>query len=235
VTGELEMAEERLADAWVKPLLSPGDRVSFGSPLVAAAGEGREVVLHLLDLTPSPPPRGPSAPALQLVARYLVFVREGDGTDGRSLLAELAFAALATPRLEIDRTPLPLDFWRGAGIAPRPSLVVRVPVPRLPPSRPAPLVRAPLETTWSGLHPLEGVIVAGAEDTPVAGALVELQGQGLSTYSDRQGGFRFSAVPAVPRTKTLVVRAKGQELAVSAAHPAEPPERLTIRLPLPEA
>ncbi len=62
------------------------------------------------------------------------------------------------------------------------------------------------------------------------GARVELPALQLSTSTDSEGRFHFSAIPTAPPVKLLVVKAKGQELSVATERAVAAGEPLLIRL-----
>jgi len=117
----LEMAEarQRLHDMVRRAL---GDvAVSHAAP-ASVAGE-RCVGLYLLELgTAAKQPR--ALQALQFCARFLVTVAGPDPAAACDDLAELAFAVLAEPDVEIDVAPLPVAAWAAFGAIPRPSLTL---------------------------------------------------------------------------------------------------------------
>ena len=223
MSDELHDAEERLVREWVRPSLGAKVVVAFDG--AAAAGEGVHVTLRLLDLLPYPLPRGRKDPPKRLQARYVVTV------DDRESLAELAFGAVGIDALEIEHAAPSLEYWRALGTPPQPALIVRVPVERVT-QRTVPRVRVPLERRWALLQPLEGVVVTGPNDVAIAGAMIELPGYGLTTYSDDRGAFRFAAVPGQPPTKTLIVEAKGERVAFQATLGAK---QIVLSVPIPES
>ena len=91
---EVQLAESRLVEEWVRPAIGPEVEVRFGSVGDSGLSEGKAVALTLLDITPSPTSRRGTTPApLQLRARYLVTVLGFDPTERGQCLAELAFLA----------------------------------------------------------------------------------------------------------------------------------------------
>ena len=229
MSDEISAAEERLVREWVRPSLGTHAVAVFdGAPAPAAAGDGGvvRVTLRLLDLLPHALPRGKKDPPKRLQARYVVTVAN------KEALAELAFAAIGSGFLELEQTAPSLEYFRALGVPPQPALIVHVPVERVAPARAVPRVRVPLDTRWAPLQPLDGVVVTGPDDVAIAGALIELQGYGLTTYSDDRGAFRFAAVPGEPRTKTLVVEAKGQRVAFQTT-PGD--QQIVLSVPIPES
>ena len=74
----------------------------------------------------------------------------------------------------------------------------------------------------------------GPGDVPIAGALVEVEGQPQTTYSNHRGEFAFRAVPGGEPLPTLVVHAKGARLRVRLDEKSSPSDALLIRVPLSE-
>jgi hypothetical protein len=233
VSGEIGDAEGRLLEQWIRPTLGDA-QVGFddAGPAADATGAGLRVGLRLLDVLPSPTPRGHETPPLRLQARYAVTVSGGKTGESRAALADLAFAALGSELLELERATPPVDYWRALALPPRPALVVRLLLVRVGARTRAPLVRVPLSPRWSGLRPLDGMVVIGPDNVGVAGALIELDGQGLATYSDHRGAFHFAAVPDEPAIRTIIVQAKGRRLAFQAKRGPKP---VVLTLPLPES
>ena len=231
MSGEIGDVEDRLLQQWIRPALGPRAQVGFDGAGPAAEGGALQVGVRLLDVLPSPPPRGHEAPPLRLQARFVVTVSGGKAGESRAALADLAFAALESEMLELERAAPPPEYWRALALPPQPALVVRLPLVRVKPQRKVPLVRVPLAAQWSDLRPLDGMVVTGPDQVGVAGALVELSGQGLATYSDHRGAFHFPAVPDTPSTKTIIVQAKGRRLAFQTTRGPTP---VILTLPLPE-
>jgi hypothetical protein len=232
MSSDLQLAEQRLVDEWIVPTLGDTATATFGTGAEPIAPERLNVVLRLLSLAPLPPARGRDSPALQLLARYIVSV-SGEEPAARYALTDLAFSVMATPPLELEPPPHSWGAWSPSE-APL-AVIVRVPVPRAPPRRRIPLVTHVLESRWTTLRPLHGRLVAGPEDTPVAGALIELRGLNAATYSERDGSFRFPSVAGGARGTTLDVRARGLTLSFDAPPPDAGGDPLIVRLPLPEA
>jgi len=69
---------------------------------------------------------------------------------------------------------------------------------------------------------------------PIAGALVEVEGQPQTTYSNHRGEFAFRAVPGGEPLPTLVIHAKGARLRVRLDEKSSPSDALLIRVPLSE-
>jgi hypothetical protein len=229
VNDEVTHAEARLVEEWVRPALGPAVEVRFGNAGDPGLGGGKTVVFTLLDIAPSPAPRRGAAPApLQLRARYLVSALGFDPTERAQCLAELAFNSGPLVHVELDPVPGPA-FWQALGTVARPALIAAVLVERARPEHPVARVREPLITYWAPTRPVSGVIV-GPGSIPIAGALVEVEGLSLTTYSNSRGEFGFRSVPGSDPPPTLLVSAKGTQLRVRAAE-----ARLLIRVPLPES
>ncbi len=211
----IEQIDARLAE-WAGNVAGKVE-VSFAPPADDAAGAG--VSVYLLDLAPVPPPRDPARPLSQLLLRYLVSTWGDEPASAHRLLADLAFAALETPGLEVELEPPPLELWRALGARPRPSFLLKLPARRERPLKLAPLVRLPLEISVEPISSLSGQVL-GPGGVPIAGARVELAAGGKATRTDLDGRFHFAAVPAGP--SPLTVHAKGRTLAVAAGNQRQP-------------
>ncbi len=235
MSGEIGDAEDRLVRQWIRPTLGQRVQVGFDAPPAPAEGgaDGLTVGVRLLDVMPSPQPRGHEAPPLRLQARYVITAFGGKPGESRAALADLAFAALESEMLELERGTPGLEFWHALALPPQAAIVVRLPLVRQKAPRAVPLVTVPLVNEWSDLRPLDGMVVTGTGErqTGVAGALVELSGQGLATYSDHRGAFHFPAVPDTPPKQTIVVKAKGRRLEFQAKRGPKP---VILTIPLPE-
>jgi hypothetical protein len=234
VNTEVLLAESRLVDEWVRPAIGPEVEVRFGSVGDPGLSDGKAVVLTLLDIAPSPASRrGSTPPPLQLRARYLVTVRGFDPTELGQCLAELAFLAGPLTRVELEPLPPSPTLWESLGTTARPALIASVLLERERRGRKVSRVREPLITRWSPAHPLTGVVM-GPGDIPIAGALVEVEGFPLTTYSNHRGEFAFRSVPGVEPPPTLVVSAKGTHLRVRVGGGGGPEDPVLIRVPIPE-
>jgi len=235
VNSEVTHAEARLVEEWVRPAIGPEVEVRIGDTGDPGLSDGKAVVLTLIDIAPFPAARRGAAPApLQLRARYLVSVLGFDATERGQCLAELAFQAGPLIRVELDPSPPGPAFWRALGTPARPALIASVLLERERRTRPAPRVREPLVTQWSPARPLTGVVL-GPRDIPIAGALVEVEGSPLTTYSNHRGEFAFRSVPGAKPPPTLVVTAKGTHLRVRVDATDGPEASVLIRVPISES
>jgi hypothetical protein len=227
----LGAAEAHLVDTWIRPAL--GDVVvAFAAPPISGAGGPPSIHLTLLDTVPATAARATHQPGpLQLRARFLVTASAPTQGEADRAIVALAFAALATGTPELEREPPGADLWPAIGFEARPSLVIRT---LLELERHVPLARRvrKVVTHWVPRRPLTGRVV-GPEDIPIAGALIEVEGMGLTAYSNHRGEFRLVGVPVGPPVPTLVVTAKGTRLTLPAESPAG--QSLLIRVPLPES
>jgi len=180
-------------------------------------GQEKGVGLYLLDLAEAPPPRGERRAPLQVQLRYLVTAWGPTPKDEHRLLGDLVFAALQRPDWEVAFAPLPTAAWAAFGLAPRPTLVLQVPLRVERPVKLAPRVRMPLVARTVPSVALLGRVL-GPEDIPVAAARVELPSLDAAAETDWDGRFRFPRVPVEPRAKRIRVRARGdvQEFTVEA-------------------
>lgn len=235
MTAEVRTAESRLVDEWVRPALGPDVKVRIGRMEERETGESKAVVLTLLDIVPAPAARrGPGPAPLQLRARYLVTAPGFTPSDEAQCLVDLAFGAFPLLRIELDPFPPGPDTWTALGTHARPALIAGVLLERERELRAVPRVREPLVTRWSRTTTLAGVVM-GPRDVPISGALVELDGSALTTYTNHRGEFSFKTVPAGEPAPSLLVSAKGTQLRVSVGGHGGPDDPLLIRFPIPES
>ncbi len=223
----IDDTDKHLKD-WVTSVLGATE-VSLTPPAPAPTGQG--VSLYLMALAPAPPARSTRRAPLQVMLRYLVTTWAEDPEAAHRLLSELVFAALGDPEFEVDLDPLPASTWEAFGTAIRPAFVLNIPLRVEQPEPPYKPVLVPLVVHSAPLLSLVGVVL-GPHDTPLAGARVELPSQSLAVYTDRNGRFRFGAVPGEPRTKQLIVRARGRVESVAVAMPPNEGEPVVIHIDL---
>ena len=177
---------------WIGAVL-PGVEVSFDAP--REDGASPAVSVYLLELLQSFPLSTLKRAPLELTLRYLITTWSKSPSDAHKMLGQLALAALDHSGFVVDSESLPLELWRGFGIAPRPSLVLRVPLRQERPEVKAKPVLAPMKVNWEGLNGFFGVLIGRPGDLPVADAAVEVSNLGLRTRSDGKGRFNFHSVP----------------------------------------
>jgi hypothetical protein len=133
--NELTSAGEALRD-WVAGVVG-GAEVVLGSPTTADAA----IAVHLLGLTQrngsAPLPRG-------LAARYLIAVDGSAAVPALQNLGDVVLAGLERGDLDLDLDGPDPTWWSAIGAAPRPSVVVTVPLRPPRPTERAPVVREPL-------------------------------------------------------------------------------------------
>ncbi|HXJ93697.1 MAG TPA: Pvc16 family protein [Terriglobia bacterium] len=187
--------------------------------------QGRGIGLYLMELAPLPPPSTNRLPPLQVALRYLVTSWSDDPEEAHRLLGELVFAAMRNSEFQVELGPVPADVWAAFGVPPRPSFVLRVPLQQRRPEPKAKLVRTAPMLKTSVVSSLHGVVY-GPNDTPLAGAEVQIPALRLTTHTDHQGRFYFATVPGGEQVKTLRVKAKDRELSVTTQeafpHASEP-------------
>lgn len=197
------------------------------------AAEGELLVhLYLLELVNDPLRSHTARPRHQPALRYLVTTHADDPQEAHGLLSELLFKALAHPEYEVDLEPLPSTTWSAFEVAPRPSFILRVPLPHEREPEPAEPVReVALESRPVAVF--YGLLL-GPGDVPLAGARVELPNLNRSANTDSKGRFQLNGVPA-GRKKTLLIQARGRELSRSFEETGSPDEPVIIRFDLFEA
>src|SRR5205823_1968272 len=115
---------------------------------------------------------------------------------------------------EAELDPIPVSTWAAFGIAPRPAVVLRMPVkkPRALPE--IPRVGGPLVVCMTAVRAVKGVVL-GPGEQPLADARVTLPSLTLSTRTDARGCFGFETIPAEPRTIEVRVEVKGTARSVT--------------------
>jgi hypothetical protein len=192
----------------------------------------RGVGVYLLELDAQPAGREPGRAPLQIQLRYLVTTWAPALEEEHRLLSELVFAALGRPDWEVALRPLDAPGWAAFGLAPRPAVLLRVPLRLERPARVAPRVRTALRIETAASRTLAGRVL-GPGDVAVAGARVEAPALGAAAETDWDGRFRLGRVPAAPHA-ALRVSAKGRVKDIEAELPADGAE-LILRLDLGEA
>jgi hypothetical protein len=110
----------------------------------------------------------------------------------------------------VELDPLPVEAWRAFGVAPRPSLILGIPVCHEWEQRKLPVVSTEPALETAATCRLEGRVV-GPQDLPLVGASVELPSLGLSTSTGATGRFHFASIPRGKHfPSTLLVKAKGR-------------------------
>lgn len=203
---------------WVAGVL-PTARISFELPREAIPDTeepgGGFVALHLLSLLDRTRSRARDQTRLEFEARFLVTTGAPRPEGAADMLFALAFAATETDWLTLDLEPLPLAFWQAAGVTPRASLVVGVPVRRLREPAPVPRVSGPPTLVVVDTTSVRGQ-VRTADGQMAAGVEVTLQPLGRTTRTDRHGAFCFTTVPTDPALPvTITIEVRGQRFALA--------------------
>jgi hypothetical protein len=216
---------DRRLESWAENVVGAG---LTSLALVEPPPGGRGVSLYLLDLVHQPAARDVPQPYLDFTLRYLVTAWSQDSAEGHRLLADLLVAAAANAEYEVELGSPPLEMWTALKIPPRPAFVLRVPARKELPVRRARMVRRPLTLEIAPAGPLIGFCL-GPEAMPLTGALVELPALNVSTRTDHDGRFAFTAVPR--DTQHLVVRAtaKGKTITMDAGARAAGAKPLVIQ------
>ena len=203
---------DRQMEDWIKGVLGEVE-VSLAAPGVGETGQ--TVGLYLLDVIHVPALRNAQRPPLQLLLRYLLTTRAERPQEAHRMLGELAFAALESTEFDVEPGPVSEQTWSAFGVAPRPSLLLRVPLRReRPEESPAARVMQPLIVESESLTSIDGRVV-GPGGEPVAGARVESPAAGKSARTDAEGRFSFSAFPSGPRSLEWRIKARGKEFNVT--------------------
>jgi hypothetical protein len=198
----IDQADERMLE-WARKIV-PDVPVAIAAPPASDSDAG--VGINLLSIAPVPAARGAKRPPLELALYYLVTTIAADEAEAHRWLGALAFDAMEVREWTISSEPLDAEVFRAFGVAPRPALVVRVPLRLERNDAEAPLVRRPLVLRTASTTDLAG-IVTGPDDIPIANATLEIPELQLRTRTDDRGTFRFAQIPASSSIE-LVVRAK---------------------------
>lgn len=207
-----EGLEETTRDliGWTQEVL-PGRAVVARSLSDRDCGEG--VDLRLVGLAPHATPRAASPP-LTLAADYLVTVRAADPIVEQTGAMALLFAAMEHDAAEVVLDRDALKLCAALNLPPGPGFVLRTmvsAVSRRAAARTA-LVRFPLTIDAGELGVLQGSVL-GPNDTPVAGAVVRVEGVDRTARTDASGRFRLHGpVGAKNKPVRLNVRARGVEI-----------------------
>lgn len=190
-------------------------------------GEG--VDLRLVGLAPCATPRA-AAPPLTLTADYLVTVRAADPIVEQTGAMALMFAAMEHDEAEVVLDRDALKLCAELDLPPGPGFVLRatVSIARRRAAAQAALVRFPLKIDSGELGLLQGSVL-GPGDTPVAGAVVRVEGVDHTARTDAFGRFRLPGpVGRKGAPVRLNVRARGVEIDSE----VESENPLILRLPL---
>lgn len=248
----IEQLDERLA-SWVEQVVT-GVKTSFAAP--TDGDEALAVNLYLLEIADDPLRHSAGHPLIQPSLRYLVTTSAGEPKDAHFLLGTLFYAARKQPGFEVELEPVASQLWTAFGIAPRPSFILRLPMPEEWPVQQtgkAPPVTQGIAPAARELAPLYGLVL-GPNNTPLAAARLEmialwerrenpahLEEVAFTTnytlleraaYTDRKGRFTLPAIQASPAAKTLLVRARGQEQIFIVKETGEPDAPVVFRLKL---
>ncbi len=223
-----EGLEETTRDliGWTQEVL-PGRVVVVRSLAERDCGEG--VDLRLIALAPRSAPRAVSPP-LTLAADYLITVRAADPLVEQAGVMDLMFAAMEREETEVVADRDALKLCADLSLPPGPGFVLRamVSIARRRQADRAPLVRFPVTISGGELGVLQGSVL-GPGDTPVAGAVVRVEGVDRTAQTDAFGRFRLRGpVGAKNKPVRLNVRARGVEIDSE----VETDSPVILRLPL---
>jgi len=264
----IDKLDERLT-SWVQSVV-PGVKTTFAAP--KDGEEDLAVNLYLLEIADDPLRHSTGHPPIQPSLRYLVTTSAGEPKDAHSLLGSLFYAARKGPRLdvrldvsfnfqlevelEVELEPIASQLWTAFGIAPRPSFILRLPLPaEWPAPQPvkAPPVTQEIAPAAGELVPLYGLVL-GPNEIPLASARVEMIALWerqenpshlqevpyttsytqleRATYTGPKGRFTLPGIQAAPAAKTLLVSARGQEQIFMIKETGAPDAPVVFRLKL---
>jgi hypothetical protein len=218
---------------WVKQALGQDVTPTLAPP---ADSQTSSVSLYLLEVVNNPFPRSGANYPYQPTLRYLVTTHAQDPRKAHRLLAALLYAAFKKPEYEVELEPIPHDLWAAFHIAPRPAFILRAQLPHQEKGQPAQLVRQPEPVMDSSapVVPMYGLVL-GPGDVPLMNARVELPNLFRSATTDHRGRFTLAGVPAAPKKKTLIIKARRQEKIIQIQRTGTPDEPEVIHLDLIES
>jgi hypothetical protein len=205
----IDTVDQRLLE-WIGKLASR-TKVLLASPGDMPGKQG--VSLYLLEVIGNPPLRGVQRPPLSLLLRYLITAWLEDAAKSDRLLGELMFAAMEEKEFEVEPAPLPLAAWQAFGVAPRPAVLLRVPLNRPRPEKRVPRVLGKATVRFGAMHSLQGQVV-GPGRVPIMAATVTMPSLRMTARTDRNGRFRFAAVPAEFPVTEVQVNARGRKVSL---------------------
>jgi len=194
---------------WAQSIVGQGNQVSLSPP---TDGDSPSVNLYLLELVDDPIRHSGQNLPNQPVLRYLVTTHASDPIEAHRLLAHLLYAAMANSTYEVNLEPVPIQLWSAFQIAPRPAFIFQVPLPHEWKERPVHQVYRlePDISSDTPILPMYGQVL-GPRDIPLMNARVELPNLFRSTTTDSKGCFTLPGVPAAPKEKTLLIKARNRE------------------------
>lgn len=224
----IDQIDEELLQ-WIKNTL--GEEVTPTLSVPTNSGS-LSVNLYLLEVVDDPLGRSGSRPPFQPALRYLVTTNADNPKEAHRLLSDLLYAALQSPEYEVELEPIPGNLWTAFQIAPRPAFILRASLPYERQGQPVKLVRQPEPTMDSApVVPLFGLLL-GPGGIPLMNARIELPNLFVSAMTDRKGRFTLAGVPAAPRKKTLLIKAKRQEKTEVVQQTGTPDEPVVIHFDL---
>jgi hypothetical protein len=196
---------------WLAVVLGQATPVRASAPQPAAEG----VDVWPLDLLAD----GASADGpIRLRVRHLI-VPAGPLPDAVAVLDRVIGAVAADDRYRPVFEPLPAHLWAAAGIAPRPALVLDVPVRVERPVTAVPRVRGELSVHVVPVHPIHGRVV-GPGAVPLPGITVTAGGRTAQTGP--RGEFTLPGLPG-DRTVPLHLSGRGRHLRAEVTAPTAEP------------
>lgn len=227
-SGDPEVILRELTRRWVAPCLGPEFGISWG-PASRDATVPR-VEVRLVCLTPVTVPRqSRQPPPTRVAARLAITVRAATLVEADKALMALALGSGDTGFPEIDGQAEALHPATDP-----PCLMIRVELERERLAQAAPRVREPLVTKWSHPATIRGRVI-GPGGRPVAGAMLEVSGLGVTGYSNHHGDFALGSVGRGDGLDAvLLISARGLTFEHRLAADANPHD-VTVLLPFPES
>ncbi len=182
------MAEDEVSSklrSWVQDAIGEIP-VHFAQPPSDPVQSG--IFFFLLGLQPNLALRNDPNRRIEIFRRYLVC----DGDPAGNQVEELLFRALETNSWQVEPEPPSPDLWIALGIPMRPTFILRAPVARDRPARPAPPVKV-VDLSTSLANTLTG-FVRSPDGSAVSRCTVELMERGTSVVTGYDGAFAFPSL-----------------------------------------
>ena len=225
----IDQVDEAL-QKWVKSVTGSAAAISLDAPV---SGGTQTVSLYLLEIIDDPDRHTGDSRPYQPVLRYLVTTNAGEPQQAHRLLSDLLYAAMESSDYEVDLTPVPAHIWTGFSLAPKPAFFLRASLPEKALGKPGKPVFQSEPDLDSGVPivPLYGLLL-GPNDVPLMNARIELPNLFRFVYTDSKGGFVLQGVPAAPKEKTLLIKARKREKTIVVQQTGQPDQPVVIRFNL---
>ena len=216
--------------AWAQSIVGPENKVSLSTP---SEGNSPTVSLYLLELVDDPIRHSGSYLPNQPALRYLVSTHAKDPVVAHQTLGALLYAAMDHTAYEVVLETVPIQLWSAFKIVPRPAFILQVALPHRAEEQSAPRVKTvePKISSETPIVPLYGRVI-GPENIPLMNARIELPNLYRSAITDSKGCFTLHGVPAAPKEKTLLIKARKREQTTIVQQTGTPDDPVIIQFDL---